>query len=89
MKTNATHQPCTPKTSISVKVNEQPVNFTERKVTGLVIKQTAIQQGVAIQLDFVLFWVRGAAPLKQIADSETVNLHEGQVFRAVTPDDNS
>ncbi len=74
---------------ITVAVNERPVTFTERKTTGLGIKQTAIQQGLAIQQDFILFWVRGEAPLKQIADSEAVNLHEGQVFRAVTPDDNS
>ncbi|MHC5777954.1 multiubiquitin domain-containing protein [Nostoc sp.] len=74
---------------ITVTVNERPVNFSQHKVTGLEIKQTAIKQGVAIQEDFVLFEVKGNSPLKQIGDCETITLHEGQKFRATAPDDNS
>ncbi|MBD2166418.1 multiubiquitin domain-containing protein [Calothrix membranacea FACHB-236] len=77
-----------PKT-ITVTVNERPVTFSQQKATGLEIKQTAIQQGVAIQEDFVLFEVKGNSPLKQVGDCETVILHEGQKFRVTAPDDNS
>jgi hypothetical protein len=70
-----------PKT-ITVTVNERPITFTKHKVTGLEIKQTAIQQGLAIQEDFVLFEVKGNSPLKQIGDCETIALHEGQKFCA-------
>lgn len=75
--------------SFTVTVNERPVTFSEHKVTGLELKQAAIKQGVAIQVDFVLFEVRGDAPLKQIGDGDGINLHPKQVFRAVAPDDNS
>jgi hypothetical protein len=77
-----------PKT-ITVTVNERSVTFSEHKVTGLELKRVAIKQGVAIQEDFVLFEVKGDAPLKQIGDCDTVTLHKGQVFRATAPDDNS
>lgn len=77
-----------PKT-ITVTVNERPVTFSQHKVTGLEIKQTAIKQGVGIQEDFVLFEVKGNSSLKQVGDCETVTLHEGQQFRATAPDDNS
>mgnify|MGYP001616157843 CR=1 FL=1 len=76
------------KKTITVKVNENPVAFTEHKVTGLQIKETAINQGVSIQLDFNLFEVKNSR-LNPIADGNEVNLHKGQEFRAVTPDDNS
>lgn len=75
--------------TVSITVNERPVNFSNHKATGLEIKQTAIKQGVAIQADFVLFEVKGNAQLKQIGDCDTVTLHKGQVFRATAPDDNS
>lgn len=75
--------------TITVTLNEHPVTFPEHKVTGLEIKQAAIHQGIAIQPDFVLFEVKGEAPLKQLADTEAVTLHKGQIFRAVAPDDNS
>lgn len=76
-----------PKT-ITVKVNGNPVSFTVKEVTGLQIKEAAINQGVRIQLDFNLFEIKGGK-LHPIADTQTVHLHEKQEFRAVTPDDNS
>jgi len=74
---------------IEVKVNERPVVLAKHKVTGLEIKQIAIEQSVAIQTDFVLFEVKGDRSLKQIGDSEVVQPHKGQQFRATAPDDNS
>lgn len=75
--------------SVTVIPNERPVTFSEHKVTGLEIKRSAIQQGVAIQEDFVLFEVKDNSSLKQIRDCKTVNIHKGQLFRATAPDDNS
>ena len=75
--------------TVTAILNERPVTFSEHKTTGLEIKRTAIQQGVAIQEDFVLFEVKDNSSLKQIGDCDTVNVHKGQVFRATAPDDNS
>lgn len=75
--------------SVTVTVNERSVTFPDHKVTGLEIKRTAIQQGLSIQEDFVLFEVKGESPLHQVGDEDKVTLHKGQVFRAVAPDDNS
>lgn len=75
--------------TVTVNLNEQPVTFSEHKATGLEIKRSAIQQGVAIQEDFILFEVKDNSSLKQIGDCDTLNLRKGQVFRATAPDDNS
>jgi hypothetical protein len=75
--------------TIIVKVNNRDVSFIEHRVTGADIKSTAISQGVPIQQDFQLFEVRHGEPLKPIRDDESVNLHEGEQFRATAPDDNS
>lgn len=75
--------------SITVSVNRQPVTFHQRKATGAEIKATAISQGVAIQSDFNLFIVEGPNQLKPIGDTDVVELHPNQEFRAVAPDDNS
>ena len=74
---------------IIVTVNGRAVIFTDHKATGLVIKTTAMNQGVPIQIDFALFEVKGGGHLKQIGDHETVTLHKNQAFRSVAPDDNS
>lgn len=75
--------------AITVTVNNHPVTFHQHHATGAVIKSTAIAQGVAIEQDFKLFEVEGAGRLKPIGDAEEVALHPEQVFRAVTPDNNS
>lgn len=91
MQTDATKMEPSPKgsKSVTVTVNERSVTFPDHKVTGLEIKRTAIQQGLSIQEDFVLFEVKGESPLHQVGDEDKVTLHKGQVFRAVAPDDNS
>lgn len=75
--------------TITVTVNNRPVEFIEHKATGYEIKATAIAQEVPIQQDFSLFEVKHDEPLKPIRDDEVVNLHKGQEFRATAPDDNS
>src|SRR6266852_6985890 len=73
--------------ALTVTVNNRPVTFTEHKATGLEIKQTAISQGVSIQVDFALFEVKGQGNLKPVVDNDVVTLHPHQVFRATAPDD--
>jgi Multiubiquitin len=73
---------------VTVKVNNLPVIFLKRTVTGLTIKETAIAQKVAIQPDFNLF-EKKEEEMKPIKDTQLVHLKEGDEFRAVAPDDNS
>lgn len=74
---------------VTVKVNNRPVIFQDHKVTGLEIKRTAIEQGVAIQEDFNLFRVKGGGGLDPVRDDDKVTLHKDEEFRATAPDDNS
>ena len=74
---------------ITVTVNGHPVTFSDHKATGAEIKAAAIAQGVPIEPDFALFEVKGPGHLKQVGDTETITLHQGQSFRALAPDDNS
>ncbi len=75
--------------AVTIKVNNHPVMFQDHKATGLEIKRTAIQQGVAIQEDFNLFRVKGGGQLDPVADGDEVTLHKDEEFRATAPDDNS
>ncbi len=80
----------TERVTITVKVNNYPVTFHKRRVTGLEIKQTAIAQQVKITLDGVLYKVKPDGTLgASIGDSEKVTLRDCEEFRCVTPDDNS
>lgn len=75
---------------ITVDVNTKPVQFTKHRVTGLVIKQTAVKQGVAIKTDFVLYRDLPNGGLSAaIGNEQYVNLHDGEKFTCVAPDDNS
>jgi hypothetical protein len=74
----------------TVKVNTKPVKFPKRSVTGLIIKETAIQQGVNIQPNFVLYKdLPGGGLGPAIANEQHVKLHECEEFTCVAPDDNS
>lgn len=80
----------TERVTITVKVNNNPVTFHKRRVTGLEIKQTAIAQKVKITLDCVLYKVKPDGSLgASIGDSDKVTLRNCEEFRCVTPDDNS
>jgi Multiubiquitin len=74
---------------VDITVNFKPVVMPAHRATGLQIKQTAIAQGVAIQLDFVLFRDRGNGRRDPVRDSETIELTRGERFEAVPGDDNS
>jgi hypothetical protein len=76
--------------SITVKVNRKPVKFTKRRVTGKEIKQTAIDQGVTIDLACVLYRLKASGEFgPAIGDDEFVTLKKCDEFRCVAPDDNS
>jgi hypothetical protein len=73
---------------IEIIVNHREVKLRGPKHTGLEIKQAAIAQGVAIQLDFQLSVHKGKK-WDVIDDAEPVNVNEHSEFRAVDSDDNS
>ncbi|MFZ1976285.1 MAG: multiubiquitin domain-containing protein [Candidatus Acidiferrales bacterium] len=67
---------------ITVQVNDHPVKLLGHMETGLEIKTAAIEQGVVIELHFVLEEELADGGLKPIADHEKVHLHENLRFRA-------
>jgi hypothetical protein len=76
--------------TLTVKVNNRPVRFKKRRVTALEVKKTAIEQGVKIDLDCVLYRVKPDGSLgPAIRDDERVVLHECDEFNCVAPDDKS
>ncbi len=75
------------RTTIEIEVNNKRVDLHQREVTGNEIKAAAIQQGVAIEQDFLLYIVRGGDHLDRVQDDQKVTVHEGERFRAITPDD--
>ena len=74
---------------ITITVNERPVVMVGNRQTGLAIKQAAINQGVQIQLDFVLSVERGPQQTKIVGDNEEVAINKNSRFIAVADDDNS
>ncbi|WP_410580167.1 multiubiquitin domain-containing protein [Amycolatopsis sp. lyj-108] len=73
---------------LRVTVNNHPVVLTERRMTGLGIKQAAIAQGAAIEVGFQLS-VKKGKHYQVVGDTDTIAIHEGQDFLAVAADDNS
>ena len=72
-----------------ITVNGQFVVVPKEKLTGLEIKEAAIQAGVPIQVDFVLSEVRPSGEQKIISDSQEVSVKTGDEFWAIPGDDNS
>lgn len=81
------------KQTVRITVNEQPVEMTvdppDRTATGAEIKAAAIDQGVAIQPNFVLQQELPNGTSKIIGDNDVVRLRERVRFTAIAPDDNS
>jgi len=75
--------------TVVVHVNEKPVEVPAPKVTGLEIKQAAIQSGLAIQVDFVLSQEKPNGNTKIIGDEERITVNSQSRFIALAPDDNS
>ena len=73
---------------IGVELNSTPLQLAI-PTTGEGVKRTAIQAGVSIGLDFVLFLELDDGQAEQIDDAEVVFVDEGARFSAVAGDDNS
>lgn len=73
----------------SISVNKKPVNVDGPLITGLEIKEAAIKQGVAIELDFVLAKVAPDHKEPIVGDDDKVDVTEFKTFTATAPDDNS
>lgn len=73
---------------VGVEVNNTPLQLTI-PTTGEGVKRAAIEAGVSIELDFVLFLELDDGQAEQIDDTEVVFVDEGAHFSAVAGDDNS
>jgi hypothetical protein len=75
---------------VTVKVNNKPVVLPEHRVKGLQVKEAAIDQGVEIQLDFLLtLEAHEGQPARTIADDETVTVTKHSEFTANDADDDA
>jgi hypothetical protein len=75
--------------TVEFHVNEKPVRMEGHLHTGLQIKVAAKDQGVKIELDFLLYLLRHHQPNKLITDGEEVHLTHESRFHAIADDDNS
>jgi hypothetical protein len=75
---------------VVVGVNNKPVTLESHRVTGREIKQAAVDQGVEIELDFILVEdARGGHESKVIGDDDDVTVNKHSTFTANDGDDNS
>lgn len=75
--------------TVTITVNEQPVTLKGEIATGIAIKQSAIQQGVHIEPNFVLQEELPNGTSRIVGDNEPVHLRNHLRFTAIRPDDNS
>jgi hypothetical protein len=73
---------------VVIRVNAKPVKVMGPRVTGLEIKQAAVDQGVPIRLDFLLYQELPGGN-KQVLDDQVVRVHRDSRFLAIANDDNS
>ena len=74
---------------VDILVNEKSVVLEGQKQTGSSIKKVAIEQGVNIQLTFVLSIERGDGKTDLIGDDESIFVNSHDRFLAIENDDNS
>ena len=74
---------------IEISVNGRPVKMAGKVATCAEIKQAAINQGVSIQLNFILQEELPNGSSKIIFDTDEVHLRPHLKFTAIAPDDNS
>jgi hypothetical protein len=75
--------------TVTITVNRQPVAVTGPRLTGLEIKQAAIDQGLPIGLDFVLSQLRPNGRPKIVGDNDVVTVNKNSEFTALADDDDS
>ena len=74
------------KDDFSISVNGKPINVNGPLDSGLEIKEAAIEQGVAIELDFVLAKTALDGKESIVGDDDKVNVTEVKDFIATAPD---
>lgn len=72
-----------------IKVNKKTVEVEGPRLTGIQIKQAAIDQGVKIELDFELKQLLPNGDRKIIGDDDVVTVNKNSMFVATAADDNS
>ena len=75
--------------SVTIEVNAHKVEMPAGPATGLEIKESAIKQGVKIQLNFVLQVQLPNGSAKIVGDDDKIPLSEHLAFTAIAADDNS
>ena len=77
------------KRAFRISVNRKPIEVDGPLTTGLEIKQAAVGEGVAIELDFQLAKVGADGTQYIVGDSDKVDVREFKTFFATDGDDNS
>lgn len=75
--------------TVTVLVNEKPVEVPAPKATGLEIKQAAVNAGLPVQTDFVLSEEEHNGTTRIVGDEDEVTVNKNSRFLAIAPDDNS
>lgn len=75
--------------NVTITVNEQEVEISGPRVTGLQIKEAAIAQGLPITLVFVLTEELPNDRTRIVGDTDVVTVNPESQFLAVGNDDNS
>ena len=78
-----------PTRPVFISVNNKPVKIDGPQASGLEIKEAAIEQGVAIELDFQLAVVGPDGKQHIVGDADVVTVTSDSKFFATAPDDNS
>lgn len=78
-----------PTRPVVITVNRKEVKIDGPRASGLEIKEAAIEQGVAIELDFQLAMLDPEGKQRIVGDDEVVAVSDKSVFFATAPDDNS
>jgi len=74
---------------VVITVNNRPVAVQGPRTTGRKIKESAIQQGVQIGVDFVLSEELENNRTRIVGDDDEITVNKHSKFVAVAPDDNS
>lgn len=75
---------------VTVEVNTKPVTLKKDRVTGLAIKQAAVEQRVPhVSVDFLLMLVRKEGGVQTIGNDEVIAVTKKSKFKMVAADDNS
>jgi hypothetical protein len=90
MSQTARTEPEAARSTVTVKVNRHNVVLKSHRVTGMQIKEAAIEQGVQIERDFLLTEeARKGHAARTIDDDRTIEVDKHSEFSANDVDDDS